>query len=107
MVKVSWFGGLTFNRITEPEETTDGILRVAGLPDLFATKLNTLYQRAEAKDYLDVYALLRAGLSLADGLWTLPRKSTDRISTRCCLCRSSATFKNPRCASCLRSSRVR
>ncbi|MBM3882870.1 MAG: hypothetical protein FJ387_24630 [Verrucomicrobia bacterium] len=28
----------------------------------------SVYQRAEAKDYLDVHALLKAGLSLADGL---------------------------------------
>jgi hypothetical protein len=67
-VKVSFFGGLTFARVAEPEETADGILRVASLPDLFATKLNTLYQRAEAKDYLDVNALLESGLSLTDGL---------------------------------------
>jgi hypothetical protein len=67
-VKVSFFGGLTFGRIAEPEDTADGILRVASLPDLFATKLNTLYQRAEAKDYFDIHALLQSGLSLADGL---------------------------------------
>jgi len=41
---------------------------VAGLPDLFATKLNTIYQRAEARDYLDVHALLGSGLTLEDGL---------------------------------------
>jgi hypothetical protein len=68
LVKVSFFGGLTFGTVGEPEETADGILRLAGLPDLFATKLNTVYQRAEAKDYLDIYALLKSGLSLTDGL---------------------------------------
>jgi hypothetical protein len=67
-VKVSFFGGLTFGRVAEPEETADGVLRVASLPDLFATKLNTIYQRAEAKDYLDVYALLESGIPLAEGL---------------------------------------
>lgn len=68
LVKVSFFGGLTFGRIAEPEQTADGILRVASLPDLYATKLNALYQRAEARDYLDIHALLQSGLSLADGL---------------------------------------
>ena len=68
VVKVSFFGGLSFGRVSEPEETVDGKVRVASLPDLFATKLNTLYQRAEAKDYLDVYALLKSGISLTDGL---------------------------------------
>jgi hypothetical protein len=70
-VKVSFFGGLTFRQVQEPDETRDGVLRVASLPDLFATKLNTVYQRAEARDYFDIHALLTAGLSLADGLgWT-------------------------------------
>jgi len=68
MVKVSFFGGLTFNRIHEPDETPDRVMRVASLPDLFATKLNTLYQRAELRDYVDVHALLKSGLNLADGL---------------------------------------
>lgn len=36
--------------------------------DLLATKLNTVYQRAEARDYLDVHAMLQAGFALADGL---------------------------------------
>lgn len=33
-----------------------------------ATKLKVLWQRAEAKDYLDVAAILRAGLPLEEGL---------------------------------------
>ena len=68
LVKVSFFGGLTFGQVQQPEETVDGVMRVAGLPDLFATKLNTIYQRAEARDYLDVHALVGSGLTLEDGL---------------------------------------
>ena len=41
---------------------------MAGLRDLFATKLNTVYQRSEAKDYLDIHALIKTGLSLTMGL---------------------------------------
>lgn len=67
-VKVSFFGGLTFGQVQQPEETVDGVMRVAGLPDLFATKLNTIYQRAEARDYLDIHALLGSGVRLEDGL---------------------------------------
>jgi hypothetical protein len=36
-VKVSLFGGLTFGQVQEPEETVDGVMRVASLPDLFAS----------------------------------------------------------------------
>lgn len=63
-VKVSFFGGLAFGRVGEPESTEDGVLRAASLLDLGATKLKVLVQRVEAKDYLDVHALLEGGLPL-------------------------------------------
>lgn len=37
---------------------------MASLDDLMATKVKTVMQRIEAKDYRDVAALLRAGVSL-------------------------------------------
>jgi hypothetical protein len=67
-VRVSFFGNLTFQRIHEPDLTADGVCRIASLPDLFATKLNTIYQRVEAKDYLDIHAILQAGLTLRQGV---------------------------------------
>lgn len=67
-VKLSFFGGLTFRQIEPPQVTADGVLRVASLADLFATKLNVIYQRAEPKDYLDVHAILSQGLTLSEGL---------------------------------------
>ena len=80
-VKVSFFGGLTFGRIAAPDSTTDRVARVASLPDLLATKLNTIYQRAEAKDYMDVHALLKAGLSLAAGLEFAKRVYGEHFNT--------------------------
>lgn len=67
-VKCSFFGGLRLGQLEPPSRAPDNGLRVASLRDLLAVKLNTLVQRAEAKDYRDVHALLRAGLSLAEGL---------------------------------------
>ena len=67
-VKVSFFGGIGFGRVGRPDRTEDGVLQVASLPDLFGTKLKVLLQRVAARDYLDVAAILRAGLPLADGL---------------------------------------
>lgn len=67
-VKVSFFAMPGFGRIGCPERTEDGVLSVASPEDLLATKLKTLLQRAEAKDYRDVAALLRAGVDLAIGL---------------------------------------
>jgi hypothetical protein len=64
-VKVSFFGGITFGRVGEPEASADSTLRAASLPDLGGTKLKALLQRVEAKDYLDILALLDHGVALA------------------------------------------
>src|ERR1700676_438175 len=67
-VKLSFFGSLTFGRVGEPQWTDDMIVQVASLEDLLATKVKVLLQRVEAKDYLDVAALLGNGVSLARGM---------------------------------------
>ena len=66
-VKVSFFGNIGFGRVGHPERTADGPW-VASLLDLFGTKLKVLLQRVAARDYLDLAAILRAGLPLQDGL---------------------------------------
>lgn len=67
-VKISFFGGLSFGRVSDPELTTDGAIEVASFNDLFGTKLKALLDRVEAKDYRDIIALLQAGHRLSDGL---------------------------------------
>jgi len=67
-VKVAFFGGLDFGRVRPPERTEDGVLRVASLDDLMATKLKVILHRSEAKDYQDIAAMVRAGVSVAAGL---------------------------------------
>lgn len=67
-VKVSFFGGLGFGRLEDPQQTPDDVLEVASLQDLLAHKLKVLLQRVETKDYLDIDALLNTGLDLARGL---------------------------------------
>jgi hypothetical protein len=68
LVKVSMFGGIDVGRVGTPDVTADGVLTVASLDDLLAYKVKVVLQRVEAKDYRDVAALLRAGLSLERGL---------------------------------------
>lgn len=67
-VKVSFFGGISYGRVGEPEFTDDVVLQVASLEDLMATKLKVILQRAEAKDYRDVAAMINAGIKLDEGL---------------------------------------
>jgi hypothetical protein len=67
-VSVSFFGGIGIGRFGEPRITDDGVLEVASLDDLMATKLKVLLQRVEAKDYLDIAAMADAGVSVAQGL---------------------------------------
>lgn len=67
-VKVSFFGTIAFGRVGAPDCTEDGVLQVASLDDLMATKVKVILQRAEAKDYRDVAAMVDAGVSLSRGL---------------------------------------
>ena len=67
-VKVSFFGELDMGRVGHPERTEDGVMRVASVLDLFATKLKVLLQRIAARDYLDIAAILESGVPLEDGL---------------------------------------
>ena len=67
-VKVSFFGGLKVGHVGEPEASEDGVIIAASLEDLLAFKLKLVVQRVEAKDYLDVAAILRSGVPLERGL---------------------------------------
>jgi hypothetical protein len=67
-VKVSFFGGIALGRINEPLLTADSVMLVASPDDLLATKLKAILDRAEAKDYQDIAALLAAGVSLEKAL---------------------------------------
>jgi hypothetical protein len=62
-VRISLFG-VDIGAVADPELATDNALPVASLRDLGATKAKTLLDRAESKDYLDLGALLEAGLPL-------------------------------------------
>lgn len=67
-VKVSFFGGMDIGRINDPLRTEGGPLLVASPEDLLATKLKAILDRAEAKDYRDIAAMLSAGVSLERAL---------------------------------------
>ena len=67
-VKLSFFGGMGLGRVNDPLQTADGTLLVASPDDLMATKLKAILDRAEARDYQDIAALLRHGVSLGTGL---------------------------------------
>jgi hypothetical protein len=67
-VKISFFGGIGFGRVNDPVRTGDGILLVASLDDLMATKLKATLDRAEAKDYRDIAEMISAGVSLPAGV---------------------------------------
>jgi hypothetical protein len=67
-VKLSFFGGISFGRVGSPHRVRENGIWVASLLDLAALKLAVVQQRAEAKDYLDLYAILRSGISLEDVL---------------------------------------
>jgi len=67
-VLVSFFGGLGLGQVAERDEVKGMALYVASLPDIAGTKMAVVQRRAEAKDYLDIDALLRHGVDLPTAL---------------------------------------
>ncbi|NEN75268.1 nucleotidyl transferase AbiEii/AbiGii toxin family protein [Pelistega sp. NLN82] len=63
-VKISFFGAITNGRFNDPLQTEDGVLYIAHLEDLLATKLKTVMQRVEVKDYQDISAMLKYGVDI-------------------------------------------
>ncbi len=78
-VKLSFFGGIDFGRVGEPVRTV-GHAPIASPLDLLGTKLATVTQRIEARDYLDIAALLQSGLSVNDGVATMLALYGPRVS---------------------------
>lgn len=64
-VWISLFG-VDLAQVAPPGVAADIGLPVASLLDVGATKLQTIIDRAEAKDYVDIDAVLAAGLDLGD-----------------------------------------
>jgi hypothetical protein len=61
VVKLSFFGLPGIPRLASPLIAPDNGLRVAALLDLAGTKASVVQMRAEAKDYIDIDALLTDG----------------------------------------------
>ncbi len=62
---MSFFGGLSLGQVEAPEPAVGTALRVASLLDMGGMKVAVVTQRAEARDYIDVHAMMAAGLSLS------------------------------------------
>jgi hypothetical protein len=67
-VIVSFFGVPTLRRVAAPLLAQDNRLRVASLLDLAGMIAAVVQQRAEAKDYIDLHAMLQAGIALPSAL---------------------------------------
>ncbi len=67
-ISVSFFGVPDLKQIEKPDVVATNRLQIASLLDLAATKAAVVQARAEAKDYLDLNALIKAGLSLSRAL---------------------------------------
>ncbi|MSP03355.1 MAG: hypothetical protein EXR07_20280 [Acetobacteraceae bacterium] len=61
LIKLSFFGLPGLPRLSPPLIAPDIGLRVASLLDLAGTKVSVVQMRAEAKDYIDIDALLTSG----------------------------------------------
>jgi len=65
-VQLSFFGGLNLGQVAPADRAEKPGLAVAALIDLAGMKAAVVVQRVEAKDYVDIHALLtQGGISLA------------------------------------------
>ncbi len=69
-IKLSFFGGIGFGRVGDPV-LVKGVPRIASRLDLLGTKLATVTQRVEPRDYVDITALLASGLTINEGVAAL------------------------------------
>ena len=67
-VKVSFFGLPHLRSIAAPHVAAGNRLSIASLIDLAGTKAAVVQQRPEAKDYVDLDAIMRAGVGLPTAL---------------------------------------
>lgn len=67
-VQVSFFGVPKINRVAPPFLADDIDLKVASLTDLAGMKASVVQKRAEAKDYIDLHALIGHGIDLPTAL---------------------------------------
>ncbi|MBI1862223.1 MAG: nucleotidyl transferase AbiEii/AbiGii toxin family protein [Deltaproteobacteria bacterium] len=67
-VKVSFFGVPQLGRVAPPVVCPDNQLQIASLMDLAGTKAAVVQQRSEAKDYVDMDAIIASGVSLLAAL---------------------------------------
>lgn len=67
-VQLSFFGLPRLGRIRAPHVCMDNRVQVASLLDLAATKVAVVQRRAQAKDYVDVDALISSGIDLSTAL---------------------------------------
>jgi len=63
-VQISFFGGLDLQRVHDPNTSAGNGVRVASLVDLAGCKAGTVQQRAVAKDYADIAAIIKAVVNL-------------------------------------------
>ena len=79
-VQLSFFGVPRLGRIATALVAEGTALPVAALLDLSGTKAATVQQRAEAKDYIDLDAMIASGAVRCHPHWALRRLSTARVS---------------------------
>jgi hypothetical protein len=72
-VQVSFFGVPALPRLQPPDVVPSNGLQVASLIDLAGTKASVIQVRGEARDYIDIDALLGAGIALPQMLTAAQR----------------------------------
>ncbi len=64
LVKMQYFGNLPLGHVEPRHELTNPKIGIASLIDVAGSKIKVVSERSEAKDYIDIDALIRHGVEL-------------------------------------------
>lgn len=80
-VKFSFYISENYCPVSDPVPYL-GNIRIADIYSIMAMKIEVMLRRAKFRDYYDIYAMLKSGYSISDGITAAIKYSSHRLSTK-------------------------
>lgn len=80
-VKISFYISENYCPVSNPV-TYLGNIRIADIDSIMAMKIEVMLRRAKFRDYYDIYAMLKSGYSISDGITAAIKYSNYKLKTK-------------------------
>lgn len=80
-VKFSFYISENYCPVSDPVPYL-GNIRIADIYSIMAMKIEVMLRRAKFRDYYDIYAMLKSGYSISDGITAAIKYSSHRLNTK-------------------------